>query len=288
MASPLRSGVVSWCVVALAGLATVSPRESAAQSPAATPPPAQPPAATAPATPPSLEEQIEALLAERRFKDAVPLAEQLVANAERAHGADHADVADALGVLSDAESGAGQTARAVSSLERAIAIREQAMGRDHVDVAQDCNALAVLFFGQGNYRAAEPLMTRALSIRERALGPDAPETAQSVNNLDLCINARVLSSPLTAHFDLVAGHFLTLLLQDRDNVGAAASAQRRQDQLHRSRSFDLFVSEAGHDRVAAGRLRYEFFGARVTQSRNLGIDLFVVGHDSTRDGRIIA
>ena len=121
MASPLRSGVVSWCVVALAGLATVSPRESAAQSPAAAPP-AQPPAATAPATPPSLEEQIEALFEARRFKDAVPLAEQLVANAERAHGADHADVADALGVLSEAQSGAGQTARAVSSLERAIAI----------------------------------------------------------------------------------------------------------------------------------------------------------------------
>ena len=132
---------------------------------------------------PSLEEQIEALFAERRFKDAIPLAEQLVANAERAHGANHADVADALGVLSDAESGAGQTARAVSSLERAIAIREQAIGRDHADVAQDLNALAVLYYGQGNYKAAEPLMTRALSIRERALGPDAPETAQSVNNL---------------------------------------------------------------------------------------------------------
>lgn len=184
MASRFRSGLGPWCVVALAGLAWAVPREGGAQSPAPAPPPAQPPAATTPAAaPPSLEEQLEALFAERKFKEAIPLAEQLVANAQRTQGAAHVDVADALAVLSDAESGAGLTARAVSSLERAIAIRERASGADDPGVAQDCNALAVLHFGQGNFKAAAPLMTRALAIRERALGPEAPDTAQSINNL---------------------------------------------------------------------------------------------------------
>ncbi len=184
MASRIRSGLVSWCVVALAGLAWAVPRDSGAQSPA----PLRH----------QLSRQRRPHLQRRRrpwrsssrscspsgrFKEAIPLAEQLVANAERTQGAAHADVADALAVLSDAESGAGLTARAVGSLERAIAIRERASGPDDPGVAQDCNALAVLHFGQGNYKAAEPLMTRALAIRERALGPEAPETAQSVNNL---------------------------------------------------------------------------------------------------------
>ena len=169
------------CIVVLC-LAAISPQPIAAQAPAGQPP-AQPPATVLGAPSPSLEEQLQKLFAEGRFKDAVPLAEELVKIAERAHGAVHVDVADALATLSDVESGAGLTAKAISSLERAIATREQAVGRDHPDVAQDCNALAVLHFGQGNYKAAEPLMTRALAIRERALGPDAPETAQSINNL---------------------------------------------------------------------------------------------------------
>ncbi len=62
---------------------TAAPPGRAGQAPGTATSPAQPPAATAPATPPSLEEQIESLFAERKFKDAIPLAEQLVATAER-------------------------------------------------------------------------------------------------------------------------------------------------------------------------------------------------------------
>ena len=184
MASRIRSGLASWCVVAFAGLAWAVPLGRATQSPASAPPQAQPPAATEPAgSSASLEDRIGALFEAKRFKEAIPLAEELVATTERTLGAAHVDVADALVVLSDAQSGASQTAAAVRSLGRAIEIREKASGPDDPGVAEDCNALAVLHYGQGNYRAAEPLMTRALSIRERVLGPDAPETAQSANNL---------------------------------------------------------------------------------------------------------
>ena len=68
------------------------------------------------------------------------MAEELVATAERTQGAAHVDVADALVVLSEAQSGASQTAAAVSSLERAIEIREKASGPDDPGVAEDCNA----------------------------------------------------------------------------------------------------------------------------------------------------
>ena len=163
-----------WWVLALVWIPSV-------HSVVAQPPSSQPSGAAD--SKPSLESRLETLFAERRFAEAVGLAEQIVAAAERAHGPQHADVAAALGILSQAQSAAGQTAQAVASLTRAIAIREQAAGRDDAGLAEDCNALAVIYFGQGNYRAAEPLMTRALAIRERVLGPDAPETAQSINNL---------------------------------------------------------------------------------------------------------
>jgi CHAT domain-containing protein/Tfp pilus assembly protein PilF len=160
-----------WCVLAL--FLILFADSTAAQPPA--------PAPTEPAAP--LESRIAALFEERRFAEAIPLAEQLVAETERARGPQHADLADALGTLSQAQSGAGQAAQAVASLSRAIKIRDQVAAPDDPMIADDCNALAVIHFGQGNYRAAEPLMTRALAIRERALGPEAPETAQSVNNL---------------------------------------------------------------------------------------------------------
>lgn len=163
-----------WSALALVLALAVSP--AAAQAPT--------PASPAPAEPqPTLESQLETLFEQRRFADAIPIAEQLVAATERTHGEPHADVADALVILSQAQNGAGQATDAAATLSRAIGIREQVSGPDDPSLAEDCNALAVIYFAQGNYRAAEPLMTRALAIRERALGPAAPETAQSINNL---------------------------------------------------------------------------------------------------------
>jgi CHAT domain-containing protein/Tfp pilus assembly protein PilF len=126
---------------------------------------------------------IEALSRAGKYTEAIPLARQLLADMEKAHGPVDRDVAGALNNLALLYSDVGNDADAEPMNKRAIAIMEKVFGLDSREIAPELNNLAALYQRQGRYTDAEPLFKRALALREKALGPAHPDVGQSLNNL---------------------------------------------------------------------------------------------------------
>lgn len=118
-----------------------------------------------------------------KYSQAVPLAQQLLADMEKAHGPDHRDVAASLNNLALLYGSRGQDADAEPLYKRALAILEKVYGLDSSEVAPELNNLAALYQRQERYADAGPLFKRALAIREKSLPSGHPDLGQSLNNL---------------------------------------------------------------------------------------------------------
>ena len=82
-----------------------------------------------------LNDQSAKLYKEGKFPEAVTVAQQAVALAEKLHGPDHIDVATPLNNLGEFYRVTGRYADAEQLHKRALAIREKALGPDHPAVA---------------------------------------------------------------------------------------------------------------------------------------------------------
>jgi CHAT domain-containing protein/tetratricopeptide (TPR) repeat protein len=130
-----------------------------------------------------LNDVVDTLYGDGRYRDAVAPAERVLALREKALGPSHPDVAHSLNNLAALHYAQGAYAEAEPLVARALAINEKALGLNHPDVAHSLNNLAALYQAQGAYAKAEPLIVRALRISEKALGPTDPDVAHSLNNL---------------------------------------------------------------------------------------------------------
>jgi CHAT domain-containing protein/Tfp pilus assembly protein PilF len=126
---------------------------------------------------------IEELSRAGKYSEAIPLARQLLADMEKAHGPVDRDVAGALNNLALLYSDVGNDAEAEPMNKRAIAIMEKVFGLDSREIAPELNNLAALYQRQGRYAEAEPLFKRALALREKSLPSGHPDIGQSLNNL---------------------------------------------------------------------------------------------------------
>jgi CHAT domain-containing protein/Tfp pilus assembly protein PilF len=126
---------------------------------------------------------IEELSRAGRYSEAIPLARQLLADMEKAHGPVDRDVAGALNNLALLYSDVGNDAEAEPMNKRAIAIIEKVFGLDSLEIAPELNNLAALYQRQGRFAEAEPLFKRALALREKSLPSGHPDIGQSLNNL---------------------------------------------------------------------------------------------------------
>jgi tetratricopeptide (TPR) repeat protein len=131
----------------------------------------------------ALNQQVLQLYNQRRYSEAMPLAQRALAIQEKALGPNHPSVANLLTNLAFLYVNQGRYAEAEPLYKRSLAIREKALGPDHSDVAASLGNLAQLYKDQGRYADAEPLFKRSLTIREKALGPDHPDVAESLNAL---------------------------------------------------------------------------------------------------------
>lgn len=120
-----------------------------------------------------------------KYKEAIPLALEVLSILEKARGAEHADVAVALYNLAELYRNMGDYAKAEPLYKRALAIREKTLGPKHPHTAQSLGSLAMLYKSMGDYTLAEPLFKRSLAINEKALGPEHPGTATDLNDLAL-------------------------------------------------------------------------------------------------------
>jgi tetratricopeptide (TPR) repeat protein len=123
------------------------------------------------------------LFRERKFSEALPLAQRALEIRERTLNVDHPDLATSLNVLASIYNEQGRHDEAEPLFRRSLAIREKVFGADSMPVAVTLNNIAWLYEVEARYADAEPLYKRSLAIREKALGPDHVDVTIVLDNL---------------------------------------------------------------------------------------------------------
>ena len=131
----------------------------------------------------SMMRRITELSRAGRYAEGIPLAQKLVAEAEKTFGKDHQLTAMTLFTLADLHRMQGQFQEAEPVLNRVLAIRERALGPSDPEVAATLLSLAQLFLSMARYVEAESHLSRVLDIRVRTLGSDHPDTAMALISL---------------------------------------------------------------------------------------------------------
>jgi tetratricopeptide (TPR) repeat protein len=133
--------------------------------------------------PNALNQQVNQLIKQGKYQEAIPIAEKAVEVAKRVRGPEDPDTTTALNNLGNLYQDMGEYAKAEPLLQEALRIRQKVLGPEHTDTASSLNNLALLYQAMGEYAKAEPLYREALRIRQKVLGPEHPDTANSLNNL---------------------------------------------------------------------------------------------------------
>ncbi len=165
-----------------------------------------------------------------RYSEAIPLAQRLLANLEKARGPYDRDVAGALNNLAQLYGDQGKDAEAEPLFKRALAIMEKL----NADIAPELNNLAALYQRQERYADAEPLFKRALAIREQSLPPGHPELGKYLNNLATLYekqgrhaNSEPLFKRALAIYEKAAGPVHPAVATVLNNLGQVEKVQER-------------------------------------------------------------
>jgi len=130
-----------------------------------------------------LAQKVQKLYAEGKYKEAIPIAEKVLAIRGKELSPEDPGIATSLNNLAELYQATGEYAKAEALFLQALRIRQKALGPDHPDTAQSLGNLAELYRDMGEYAKAEPLDLEALRIRQKVLGPEHPDTAISLSNL---------------------------------------------------------------------------------------------------------
>jgi tetratricopeptide (TPR) repeat protein len=133
--------------------------------------------------PNALQQQLNQLIGQGKYQEAIPIAERAVEVAKRTEGPDHPKIADALNYLGFIFQKIGNYAKAEPIYREALRIRQKVLGPEDPHTALSLNNLAVLYQDMGEYAKAEPIYQEALRIRQKVLGPEHLDTAGSLNDL---------------------------------------------------------------------------------------------------------
>lgn len=130
----------------------------------------------------SLNQQVDQLIEQGKYQEAIPFAERAVAVAKSAR-ASKLDTADALNNLGVIFTNLGDYTKAEPLLLEACQIRQKVKGSKKQQTATDLTTLAaslsnlgLLYEDVGDYGKAEPLLKEALEIDQKGLGPERRET----------------------------------------------------------------------------------------------------------------
>jgi tetratricopeptide (TPR) repeat protein len=111
-----------------------------------------------------------------RWRDAVPLQQNILNQVAQDSGEQGAKYAAALNNLALVLQNLGEYSQAEPLYEQALGIYRRVLGDDHADTATSLNNLAELYRAQGHFAQAEPLYIEAVEIAERVLGGAHPNT----------------------------------------------------------------------------------------------------------------
>jgi CHAT domain-containing protein/tetratricopeptide (TPR) repeat protein len=138
----------------------------------------------------ALDAQVEKLYHQGRYGEALPLAQRVVAMAEKLRGPEQVHLITAATNLGLVYHDVGNYAAAEPLLKRALATGEKLLGAADPNIGTLVNNLAELYRNEGRFAEAEPLYRRALAVWEKALGTDAPDVGTALNNLALLYTAQ--------------------------------------------------------------------------------------------------
>ena len=131
----------------------------------------------------ALSEQLTDLLEQERYSDALPLARRHADLIGNQVGTEHADYADALGVIVELLRINSHRGEAIPLLKRMLSIRVKALGKNDALVATTLYALGDIYIALGQFEQAVAPLERALRIRETI--HVAPHRALATNLQDL-------------------------------------------------------------------------------------------------------
>jgi tetratricopeptide (TPR) repeat protein/CHAT domain-containing protein len=133
--------------------------------------------------PNALNQQVEQLINQGKYREAIPIAERAIEVAKRTRGPEQPEAAEALNNLGLLFKKIGDYAKAEPLYREALRIRQKDLGPEHPETATSLNDLGVLYEAMGEYAKAEPLLQEALGIRQKVLGREHPDIAASLNSL---------------------------------------------------------------------------------------------------------
>ena len=179
--------------------------------------------------------EIARLYSAARYNEALPLAEQFSALAQRLSGSESAYYARAASWKATLYLTLGSHDKSAPLFEEALAIFEKSLKPDDPELARAISNLGISRQSAGQIADAEALFRKSLEIRERVLPPDHSDIAENLNNLadlynkqdrleeaefllrqglSICEKGAAANSPLIAA--ILQNLAVTLELQGRD------------------------------------------------------------------------
>jgi tetratricopeptide (TPR) repeat protein len=127
--------------------------------------------------------RVRALIDAGKFTEAEPVADALVAAAEKAHGPEASETADTLELMLEVRRGLRKwtVPGTVALAERVVRIREATRGPDDESTATALVMLGRMKASTRDYDGARAAVERALAIRERVFGPEHLAVANALN-----------------------------------------------------------------------------------------------------------
>ena len=133
----------------------------------------------------TLADKSRALDRAGKYKEALEIAQQVLATREAILGPDHLEVGVIVNRIGNLSNSLGDNWKAELLYERALKIYTANLGPEHLLVSQVLNNLAVIHRVRGDLIEAEQLFLRSLEIKEKLFGPNDPTLTASLNNLGI-------------------------------------------------------------------------------------------------------
>ncbi|MEM8613056.1 MAG: tetratricopeptide repeat protein [Cyanobacteria bacterium P01_H01_bin.105] len=130
-----------------------------------------------------LFQQVQELSAAGKYREATPLAEQVLELRQQVLGNKHPLVAKSLIRLGELYRFQGLYDQAEPLFQQALDSQEQRLGSEHPDLATSLIQLGVLYRQQGRFAESETFFERSLTIIQTALGAEHRANAGILNNL---------------------------------------------------------------------------------------------------------
>lgn len=192
--------------------------------------------------------QFGPLYSDKKYDDAFPVAQKLLAICETHHGPDHPNTAYSLDLLAKLYKSMCNFTQAEALYQRALQIREKQLGPEHPDTSASLQHLADLYMAMGNYAQAEPLYQRALQIVEKQSDDSTALRLQGLASLYRAMGNYALAEPLYQRAleirekqfgndinTAISLNFLGRLCQDMGNYAQAEALYQRGRQIHEKR-----------------------------------------------------